>query len=355
MRARSVLLLAALALAACKRGDDPPSSAAAKEALKPVHVQTAPVAEQPMPEYLTLTGTLRASEESDIAADASGKVLKTNAERGQHVKKGEILITLDARSAALSATAAQAQANLAKTQLDQAQKDCARDKHLFDTGAISQAEFDRATTLCSSQQWSAAAAEAQVQTASKLVGDSRIRAPFDGTIGERFVNVGQYVSPATRVASLYEPDPLRLELTVPEADIGALQQDMAVSFTVAAFGDEAFTGTVKFISPNVRAASRDLVIEATVPNADGKLRPGMFAVARLRLADKTMPVVPKTALRMEDGKAHVFVVVERLVVERIVQTGSESGDKIGIINGVKPGDMVVTAPGADLRDGAPVE
>ena len=105
-------------------------------------------------------------------------------------------------------------------------------KHLLETGAISQADFDRQTAQCTSQQWSAAAAEAQQQSATKLLGDANIRAPFDGIIGERYVNVGQYVQPSTRVASVYEPDPLRLELTVPEANVAAIQQDMPVHFTV---------------------------------------------------------------------------------------------------------------------------
>lgn len=93
------------------------------------------------------------------------------------------------------------------------------------------------------------------------------------------VDVGQYVDPSTRVASIYEADPLRLQLTIPEANISAVQEGMPVTFTVAAFGDQRFTGAVKYISPNVRESTRNLVVEAIVPNADGRLRPGMFAVA----------------------------------------------------------------------------
>src|SRR5208337_2387974 len=134
-----------------------------------------------------------------------------------------------------------------QSQLDEARRDCERVKHLLDTGAISQAEYDRQTSQCTSQQWSAAAAQAQQQSASKLVGDANIRAPFDGIVGERFVNVGQYVQPSTRVASVYDPDPLRLELTVPEANVAAIKQGTDVTFTVTAYADATFSGSVKFI------------------------------------------------------------------------------------------------------------
>jgi membrane fusion protein (multidrug efflux system) len=193
-----------------------------------------------MPEYLVLTGTLRASEESDVAADASGKVTATLVERGQRVKKGDTLAVLDARGASLTASALAAQTNLAKVQLEEAQRECERVKHLFQTGAISQAEYDRTNSQCGANTFAAAAAQAQQQSAQKLVGDAIIRAPFSGVVGERAVNVGQYVQPSTKVVSLYAPDPLRLELTVPEANVGALKADMPVKFTVQTFGDETF-------------------------------------------------------------------------------------------------------------------
>lgn len=360
MRTSYAILVLALGapvlFGACARSEAQQSPQPAATQTPPVHVTTAPVIQQPMPEYVTLTGTLRASEESDIAADAVGKVLSTSIERGQAVKKGQIIAVLDARGATLTASAMEAQAKLAQAQLEQAKKDCERTKHLYDTGAISAAEYERQTTLCQTSQWSATAAAAQQANASKLVGDSRIRAPFDGIIGERLVNVGQYVQPQTRVASIYKPDPLRLELTVPEAQVAAVKQDMSVSFTVAAFGDQSFSGSVKFISPNVRAASRDLVIEAVVPNADQKLKPGMFAVAKLLVGTRPMTVVPEAALRRDETATRVFVVgADKTVQERIVQTGDKQGDAVGIPSGLKPGEQVVLNPGADVRDGARVE
>jgi len=344
-----------LGLTACRRSDDAAAATPPREASAAVKVKTATVSQRPVPELLTLTGTLRASHESDVAADVSGKVIQTFVERGQAVKKGQTIATVDARSAALAANAAEAQSKVAQSQLEEARRECQRVQHLLDTGAISQAEFDRQTSQCQSQQWSAVAAEAQQRSATKLLGDSNIRAPFDGYVGERYVNVGQYVQPQTRVASVYAPDPLRLQLTVPEANVGAITPDMPVSFTVTAFGDKPFTGSVKYISPNVRESTRDLVIEAVVPNADLKLKPGMFAVAKIDLGEKPHAVVPKEALLQDESGARAFVVVAGGIQERMVQTGVAVGDVVAINDGLKVGDTVVVSPGPDVRDGARVE
>jgi membrane fusion protein (multidrug efflux system) len=350
---RVVALVFLLGAASCRRADD--ASAAQTAADPVVHVQTAGVTQQPMPQYLTVTGTVRANLESDVAADAAGKVIQTSCERGQVVKRGELIAALDSRNSALAATAAEAQAKVAQSQLEQARRDCERVKHLLETGAISQAEYDRQTAQCTSQVWSAAAAEAQERSAVKMVGDARVRAPFDGIVGERYVNLGQYVQPTTRIASIYSPDPLRLELTVPEANVGAVAPDMPVSFTVVAFGDQPFTGHVKYISPNVRESTRDLVVEAVVPNGDGRLRPGMFAVAKLLLATPPTPVVPLSALVRDDTGARLFVVVGREVQERLVQLGETVGEMVAVVHGVQAGESIVLRPPVNLHDGTRVE
>jgi membrane fusion protein (multidrug efflux system) len=357
MRILAPLLVVCLGLvvSACHKSDDA-LAATQLAAAAPIHVQTAAVTQRPIPELLTLTGTLRASAESDVAADVSGKVVQTFVERGQPVHAGQVIAIVDSRVAAFAATAAEAQAHVAQTQLEEARRDCERVKHLLDTGAISQADFDRQTSQCTAQQWSATAAEAQQQSATKLLGDTRIRAPFDGIIGERMINVGQYVEPSTRVASIYLADPLRLELTIPEADLASIHEGVDVSFSVAAFGDEKFAGTIRFISPNVREASRDLVAEAVVANPDGKLRPGMFAVAKLELGEKPSPVVALNALARDDTAARLFVVgTDNRVQERLVRLGETKGDLVAVLSGAKTGEAVVLAPGPDVRDGARVE
>jgi RND family efflux transporter MFP subunit len=348
-----VTLLIVSQAVACKKPEAAAQLTSANTEV-PIKVQVAPVAQEPMPEHLVLTGTLRASQESDVAADAAGKVTATFVERGQRVKQGDTLAILDARGASITASAANAQSQLARAQLEQAQRECDRVKALKDTGAISQAEYDRVTSQCQTTQWSAAAAQAQQQNAQKIVGDAVIRAPFAGVIGERSVNVGQYVQPSTRVVTLYTADPLRLELTVPEANIAGIKPEQPVVFTVSAYGDAKFTGTVKFISPNVRPTTRDLVIEAFCPNPDLKLKPGMFAVARLETAEKPLASVPTTALVKQAQLTRAFAVVNKRIEERVVQTGSERDGKTAVIAGLKAGESVVVAPGPEVRDGAQV-
>lgn len=344
-----------LMLVACKKPDPSKAELTSAQQIAAVRVEARPAIEQSMPEYLTVTGSLRASQESEVAADASGKVTQTFVERGQRVSKGDPLALLDARGASISATQAAAQSGLARAQVDQAQRECERVASLFKSGAISQGEFDRTTSQCQTTQFSAAAAQAQQQNAQKIVGDSLIRAPFSGIVGERYVNVGQYVTPSTRVASLYSPDPLRLELTVGEAKVAALRVDAPVRFTVSAYPDKTFLGSVKFISPNVRPSTRDLVIEALCPNADFALKPGMFAVARLEAGEKNLPVVSKSSVKRDEGPARIFVVVDKRIQERIVQTGGEKDDAVAILVGVKAGELVVVSPGPDVRDGAAVQ
>ncbi|HVJ94216.1 MAG TPA: efflux RND transporter periplasmic adaptor subunit [Labilithrix sp.] len=349
-----VLITAGCALA-CKKPEGAEAKLTSARAEVPIQVQSALVEERPMPEHLVLTGTLRASQESDVAADAAGKVTATFVERGQRVKQGDTLAILDARGASITASAANAQSELAKAQLEQARRECERVKALKDTGAISDAEYDRVNAQCQTTQWSVAAAQAQQQSAMKIVGDSVIRAPFAGVVGERFVNVGQYVQPPTRVVSLYSPDPLRLELTVPEANVAGVKADQTVTFTVAAYGDTTFSGTIKYVSPNVRSTTRDLVVEAFCPNADLRLKPGMFAVARLETAEKTVATVPSNALVKQDEVPRVFVVADKHIEERIVQTGAERDGRTALLAGVKVGEHVVVSPAADVRDGALVQ
>src|SRR5262249_53887521 len=155
MRAHLVVVLVCLGLggAGCQKNDSAAAATPPKEAAAPIHVSTAAVVEKPMPTLLTLTGTLRADAESDVAADVNGKIVATYVERGQAGKRGQVLAIVASRVASLAATAAEAQAKVAQSQLDEARRDCERVKHLLDTGAISQAEYDRQTAQCTSQQF----------------------------------------------------------------------------------------------------------------------------------------------------------------------------------------------------------
>ena len=321
-----------------------------------VKIESVAVAERDVPRFLTLTGTLVANQKADVAADTMGKVQRTYVERGSFVGKGELLAIVDARSAALTQAEASAEARAAKARSEQAKADCERSARLFQEGSISKAEHERQGAQCEASQWSNRAAEARAGQAGRALGDSSVRAPFSGIVMERLVTAGEYVRPDTRVVTLVEIDKLRLELTVPESAVGNITEGQTVSFRLASFGDREFPAKVQYIGPAVRRASRDLVVEAILDNPDHKLRPGMFATAKVALGTASMPVVPLTALREEGSARRVFVVrSDRHLEERVVETGDSLGDVVAIARGVVSGERVVKIAAGDVRDGLRVE
>lgn len=344
-----------MALVAC----DSSTSASSRPALaarpKPVHVETVVVAERAMPVSVTLAGSLKANQESDLAANASGQVLRTMVERGSYVARGGAIAQLDTRLASLSAAEAEANVQTARTQKELADAECARYQRLLQRGAISQQEFDRQSGSCKTAVTSTAAAESRVAVARQTVGDGTIRAPFAGLVAERYVSVGEYVRPDSRVAHLIDIDPLRLELTIPEQHMGAVRQGQKVDFQVGAFPNQTFSGVVHYIGPSVRASTRDLVFEAVVANKEKLLRPGLFATAELDAGTQKLPVVPKTALRTDGETPRAFVIVEKHVEERVVQTGPQAGELIAVVKGLSAGERVVARPGETIIDGLEVE
>jgi membrane fusion protein (multidrug efflux system) len=356
MAARLIAVSYLLLIPACTRSAqavDHPQ--AAEPALA---VQTVAAVEQPMPTYLTVTGSLISNRQSEVAAGTSGKVLKTFVERGSLVPANALLIQLDARSLSHQAEESQANLEVAKRQRSLADAECERSDKLFKTGAVSQDDFDRAKANCESARFQATAAEARAEQALVGVNDSQIRAPFAGLIAERYVNVGEYVQPPTRVASLVELDPLRLELSVPEASLQLVKEGMEVVFSTASDPSATHQGTIRYIGPSVRTSSRDLVVEAVVPNPDHLLRPGQFVAARLVLGDKPEPTVPQVAVHVEGSLRRIYVVYSgdggNRLEERLVELGESRDDRVAVVSGLRAGEQVVTKADGDLRDGAKV-
>ncbi|WP_438025350.1 efflux RND transporter periplasmic adaptor subunit [Sorangium sp. So ce233] len=357
-RAGSLLLLAALAAAAsgcATKASASDAPGATEAAAPPVRVETAPAREAPMPRSLALTGTLRGDQQTDLAANAAGRVLETFVERGAEVKKGDLLARLDVRAAALTAAEAQANAALTRAQEETARRECDRTKALLESGAISRAEHDRIADQCRSAPLSVAAAAARARAASQSVGDGQIRAPFDGTITERFVDVGEYVRHDSPVVALVSKGAPRLSFSVPEASLAAVRPGGALTFTVPAYPGRSFAGTVRWIGGAVRETTRDLVAEAEVQDPDGALRPGMFASIALATGEAPSLVVPRSSVVPREGRAHLFVVVDRRLEERVVQLGAEKGDAVAVLRGVRAGEAIVIHPSEALRNGQAVE
>ena len=173
------------------------------------------------------------------------------------------------------------------------------------TVTLTTAEFEKTAASCKVQTQSLAAAESRQRQAQISVGDSTVRAPFGGTVSERYVNVGEYVRADTRVAQIVQSDPLRIELSAGEAHASAVHEGQTLRFQVKTNPGKTYTGTVKYVAPALRASTRDLVFEAVVPNPDGALKAGMFVTAWLETGTEERVVVPKSALRADGDTLRV--------------------------------------------------
>jgi membrane fusion protein, multidrug efflux system len=348
------LLLLALA-AACNRASSAETKHKEPEA-PPISVKLAAAQPLQVPRVLSLSGTLAGLEEAKVAAGAAGKVLTTHIERGSLVRKGAVMVRLDARIPAAQAQEAAAQVESLKAQQAQAQLDCERTQHLFDKGAISKADYDKIRTQCETTKWSVAGAEARKTLTAESLKDTEIRAPFTGMVVERMVSPGEYVRADMPVATLVEVDTLRVELTVPEADLGHVKQGMSVDFRLAANDkDPVRHGRIRYVGPAVRQQSRDAIIEAVVENSDHSLRPGMFVTARVALGEQTLPAVPQSAVRTDGPQRHVFVVIDGRLEDRLVQLGDSRESLVAVVEGIRSGEQVVAELTPDVRDGARVK
>ena len=384
-----VILDSALAVSACN-ADATRGPAAADTAA--VGVTAVTVSEQPITRFIRVSGTLMAQEDAEVAAEVAGRVVATPVERGSLVRTNDELIRIassdaDAQAREAQANAAQIEARLglagggafdvervpevasAKANSELAQNDFGRAKRLYDGQLLSQSEFDQRSMQLqaaerqydvakngAAQQYQALmGARARVTMAQKALADTVVRAPFAGAIGERFVSVGDYVTKGTKVASVLRIDPLRVELTVPEQYVSAVEAGRPVTFEVDAYPGETFTGQVRYVSPSVNADTRALVIEAVVPNGTGRLKPGLFATARIEEATPRPGIlVPATAVRTIAGTARVFVIAGDRAEERVVMTGQAVGDQVEITGGLKPGERVAAGGIEKLVDGVRV-
>src|SRR5215470_15626679 len=226
---RFTLLAVTVALTACnKKGDD---GAAKAPPAPPVKVGFVTATEAETPRVLVLTGTVAAAQRSEVTADTQGKVIAVMIERGQRVTMGQPVVRLDVRNAAYSGREAQANLAAARAQKDLADEECKRTKSLLDKGAITRSEFDRQNTQCTSSLQQVAAAQARAEMMMKAVTDGLVSAPFKGIVADKNVSPGEWVAPGRALFTLVDDDPLKVELSVPEAAVAAVQLDQKVELT----------------------------------------------------------------------------------------------------------------------------
>lgn len=357
MRRLALTLVPLLLVAACKKPQDTTAGATKPEAvaLPPVKVETAPIEHQKMPKYLTLTGSVLADKQSEVAANVGGRVTATYVERGMPVKAGQMIAVVDSKAASFQAAAAQAQSQAAQTQVKLAQQECERADTLFSQGALPRSEYDRMKTQCTAQLYQANAAQANADLAGKLAGDTIIRAPIDGVIGERYVNVGEYVQPPSRVASIYAIDPVRVSISVPEPAVALVKEGQELDLEVSAYPDKLFPATVRFVSPNLRVNTRDLIIEASAKNPEGLLRPGMFAIAKLVVGEEETPTVPVDAIKVDGTVKRMFLAKNGKAFEMVVRTGVTKEGRVAVLEPLGTDEKVIVKPPPGLQDGSSIQ
>lgn len=346
MRAAAVLALLA-SLSACKK---PGSETDAKAPPAPEKLELVAAQEAPAPDVLVLTGVIAADQRSEVTADTQGKVVAVLVERGQRVKMGQPVVQLDVRNAALSAREAAANLESARAQKQLAEQECKREQVLFEKGAITRSEYDRQMTQCTSTLQQVSAAQARADMINKSVSDGLVRAPFDGQVTEKSVAPGEWVAPGRTLFTLVDDDPLRIELSVPEAAVRAIQKDQKVELTAVAQPGKTYSAKVTRVGGEINK-SRALVVEATLdPQTD--LVPGMFAEAHVTIGQTPRPVIPADAVVQRGKQTHAFVAIKGELQERIVQVGaSPAPGQVAILQGIAKGDKVVAKVTEQITDG----
>lgn len=299
--------------------------------------------------YITSVGTLSAINGVDISSETTGIVTGIHFNSGQFVKAGDVLITLDTDVEQAQLENSQAQLRLAQINYD-------RDSVLIKSNSISKSAMD--TDLAQLQETQASVNEIQAKIRQKT-----ITAPFDGRVGISQVNLGQYVSAGTNIVTLQALDPLRVQFTIPEQDLPSLFYHQSVDISVNVPNGQSIHGTITAINSKVDETSRSVLVEATLPNKNMMLYPGMFASVKIwqRNQDNVV-VIPETAISYSLHGDSVFIVKSDgkkrhptlSAYRQYVTVGSRRDDEIAILKGMQPGDQVITSGQLKLQNGTHV-
>lgn len=300
-------------------------------------------------------GSLRAVRGADLSLEVPGVVEEILFQSGDEVQEGQILLRLRNQDEVAKLQSLEATAQLAQITYD-------RDVKQLKAQAISQAIVDNDKANLRN-------ARAQVAQQQAIVDKKVLRAPFGGKLGLRQVDLGQFLSAGTVIATLQSLDPIFVDFLLPQQAVARLAVGSKVETRVDAFPDRVFAGTITAINPKIETASRNVQVRATVPNADQKLLPGMFATVQLQTgATERLVTLPQTAVSYNPYGSLVYLVDDKgqgpdkdpdgkphLVARQVfVTTGATRGDQVAILKGVAEGDTVVTSGQIKLRNGVPI-
>lgn len=319
----------------------------------PTTVSTVKASEQSWQPSLDAVGTLRAANGADLAMDVAGLVTAVNLKSGEDVKQGQLLLQLRDGDDVAQLQQLQANAQLSKITFDRASKQLAAQ-------AISKADYDSAAADYKARQ-------AAVEQQKVVVAKKQLRAPFSGRAGIITTSPGDYLSAGTAVVTLQQLDPLYVDFNVPQSELGRLKVGQSVTLTLDAYAGRSFSGKLSAINPKVDVSTRNVQVEATVPNHDQALTPGMFAKVNVELgSERQQLTLPQAAIVYNPYGDTVYVVQPAkgkddqgksnppTVKQAFVTTGETRGDQVAILKGISAGTEVVTSGQIKLKNDAPI-
>ena len=312
----------------------------------PQTISTITAATQPWQDQLEAVGSTRAEKGADLSAQVPGIVKAIHFQSGARVEQGTLLVELDASDDIAKLYALKATTKLAQLNYD-------RDSRLLKTDAVSQQQVD--TDLANLQN-----NQAQVAQQQALVDFKSVKAPFAGRLGIRMVDLGQYIAAGTAMVTLQHLDPIYVDFFLPQQALAKIKVGQQVTAKIDTWPDATFAGEISAINPVVSASTRNVQVRATLKNPDEKLLPGMFATVDIDLgAPKDYVTLPKTAISYNSYGNIAYVVGLKsegkgVAHQTFVKTGQTRGDQVAVLEGIKPGDVVVTAGQTKLNDGAPI-
>jgi multidrug efflux system membrane fusion protein len=316
----------------------------------PASVSVATANSEIIPNLLIAVGDLAAVHQVNVTSDVNGRITDIMFTAGASVKAGTPLVQLFDGPEQADLASFKAQSTMAQLSLDRAKQLASRQFGPQATVDQAQSAFDQAN--------------AGIARTEAIISQKLVRAPFDGELGVRKVEVGQYLTAGTQIVSLTDLDQLYANFTVTEKDSGQLKVGQIVRIAVDAYPGRKFEGKISTIEPQIATDTRNIRVQATIANPDHILKPGMFTTTTVVLPDKP-PVltVPETAVDYTLYGDSVYLITEKkeddgktslTVARTFVQTGNRINGRAEILKGLKPGDRVVAVGQVKLQPGAPV-
>jgi membrane fusion protein (multidrug efflux system) len=303
------------------------------------------------PATITAIGTMEAVQGVTVSADLPGAVARIAFDSGKSVHAGDVLVELDTRQERAQLASLEAQRDLARVSFNRAQQ-------LVDEGVISRVEYDQAT----SQQ---RATEANVAEVRATIERKTIRAPFSGVLGIRQVNLGQYLSAGQAIVPLQALNPIYVDFGVPQQTVAQVLVGRTLRVTKEDLPGVGYSGRITAVDSVVNEATRNIQVQATLPNPQGRLRPGMFVQVEVAMgAGRSVIALPASAINYAPYGDSVFVITDlkdasgktyRGVTQQFVKVEGSHGDQVAVISGVNHGDEIVTSGVFKLRNGAAVQ